>query len=176
MIIEDATEPAVRCRAAMAKVLYIGNSFTSRHDLPGLVGKLANVAGLDYEHQLICAGGASLRRHWNAGTATKLIDRGGFDFVVLQEQSTLPFKNAQRMNENVRLFDGRIKAAGAKTALYLTWARRHAPQTQAAITEAYTSIGTELSALVIPAGVAWQRLLKAYDKPILHDRDDSHPT
>ena len=160
----------------MTQVLFIGNSFTARNDLPGLIGKLAKAARLDYRHALISAGGASLRRHWNAGEATKAIDRGGFDVVVLQEQSTLPIKNAERMKENVRLFDERIRTAGAKTALYLTWARRHAPQTQAAITEAYTSIGRELGAMVIPAGEAWRTFLAQHDKPILHDRDDSHPT
>lgn len=32
--------------------------------------------------------------------------------VVHQEQNTLPVKNAKRMHENVRLFDGAIKGAG----------------------------------------------------------------
>ncbi len=39
---------------------------------------------------------------------------------MLQEQSTLPVKNAGRMHENVRLFDEAITAAGAKTVLYMT--------------------------------------------------------
>jgi len=52
--------------------------------------------------------------HWNAGEALKAIKGGGYDCVVLQEQSTLPIKNAKRMHENVRLFDEAIKAAGQK--------------------------------------------------------------
>ena len=74
--------------------------------------------------------------------------RGGYDAVVLQEQSTLPTKNAARMHENVRLFDGAIATAGAKTVLYLTWARLNAPESQQAITEAYTGIGRELGAVL----------------------------
>jgi hypothetical protein len=158
-------------------VLFIGNSFTARNDLPGLIATIAAAAaGNEFEHRLISAGGASLRRHWNAGDASRAIKTGKYDYVVLQEQSTLPIKNRQRMHENVRLFDEAIKAAGAKTALYLTWARKHAPETQAAITEAYQSIGREVGATIIPAGVAWERFVSKHDEPVLHDADGSHPT
>lgn len=158
------------------KILFIGNSFTARNDLPGLVAMLAELAGAKLNHQLISAGGASLRRHWNAGTALKAIESGEFDYVVLQEQSTLPIKNSDRFEENVRLFNSRIVAAGARTALYLTWARQSAPDTQQAITSAYTSIAREAGAVLIPAGVAWQRFLRDHSSPALYDRDGSHPT
>ena len=157
-------------------VLFIGNSFTARNDLPALVAQLASAAGLRLDHRLISVGGASLRTHWNKGEAAGVIGTGDYDYVVLQEQSTLPVKNAARMHENVRLFDAAIKAAGAKTALYLTWARLHAPETQQAITSAYESVARETGATLVPAGVAWQRFLAKHDRPVLHDRDGSHPT
>jgi hypothetical protein len=157
-------------------VLFIGNSFTARNDLPGLIAGLAAARGKSMEHRLISAGGASLRTHWNAGKARQAIRDGPFDQVVLQEQSTLPVKNAQRMHENVRLFDEAIRAAGAKTVLYMTWARQSAPESQQAITDAYTAIGRELGATVVPVGKAWQRFLRAHDQPILHDKDQSHPS
>ena len=96
--------------------------------------------------------------------------------MVLQEQSTLPIKNAERFHENVRLFDEPIKAAGAKMVLYMTWARQNAPDSQKALTAAYTSIGKELGRIVVPVGVAWQKYLAKHDEPVLHDRDKSHPS
>jgi hypothetical protein len=162
--------------SAPRKLLFIGNSFTARNDLPGLIAQLAAARGHRLEHRLISAGGASLRQHWNASQAPQAIRDGTYDGVVLQEQSTLPVKNALRMHENVRLFDEAIKAAGAKTILYLTWARLHAPESQQAITDAYTDIGRELGATVVPVGVAWQDFLRQHDQPALHDRDQSHPT
>jgi hypothetical protein len=158
------------------KVLFIGNSFTARNDLPGLIARLAEARGRTLEHRLIQAGGASLRAHWNAGEAATAIREGGFDAVVLQEQSTLPVKNVARMHENVRLFDAVIKAAGEKTVLYMTWARRNTPESQQAITEAYTAVSEELGATLAPVGIAWQRFLRDHDRPVLHDRDQSHPT
>ncbi len=96
--------------------------------------------------------------------------------MVLQEQSTLPVKNAQRMHENVRLFDSAIKSAGATTVLYMTWARRNQPSAQGAIASAYDSVGREAGALVVPAGAAWGRFISAHAEPVLHDKDQSHPT
>ena len=84
-------------------ILFIGNSFTARNDLPGLIARLAAATGTTLQHDLICASGASLRTHWNAGKVLKRIRAGDFDCVVLQEQSTLPIKNPKRMHENIRL-------------------------------------------------------------------------
>ncbi len=167
---------AKRSPAISLKVLFIGNSFTARNNVPGLIAQMAEARGRQLQHQLIQAGGASLRMHWNKGDAQKAIQETRYDYVALQEQSTLPVKNALRFHENVRLFDEVIKASGAKTALYLTWARQNAPETQTAITNAYTAIGEELGATIVPAGVAWQNFLSKHHHPALHDKDQSHPT
>jgi hypothetical protein len=168
---------ATRVRgSASLKVLFVGNSFTARNDLPGLTARLAAARGKALEHRLISAGGASLRQHWNAGEAGKAIQEGRYDRVVLQEQSTLPVKNPKRMHENVRLFDEAVQAAGGTTVLYMTWARLNAPESQRAIADAYTGVGEELGATVVPVGLAWQRFLRRHDRPALHDRDQSHPT
>ena len=39
-------------------ILFIGNSFTARNDVPGLIEKLAAARGKSMKHRLISAGGA----------------------------------------------------------------------------------------------------------------------
>src|SRR5438552_4175213 len=73
--------------------------------------------------QAIVAGGASLKRHWNAGLARHALAEARWDYVVLQEQSTLPVKNPQRYQDNLRLFAPEIANIGARIVLYLTWSR-----------------------------------------------------
>lgn len=158
------------------RMLFIGNSFTARNDLPGMIAGMAAAKGIVIEHDLISAGGASLRMHWNKGEAIQAIRVGKYDYVVLQEQSTLPVKNAVRMRENILLFDEEILKTGARTVLYMTWARSDAPETQEVISRAYTDIGREIGATIVPAGIAWQKFLKTHSHPQLHDRDRSHPT
>jgi hypothetical protein len=169
-----------RNSAQPVRILFIGNSFTARNDLPGMLAQLAlapDGSGHAIQHQLIQRGGASLRMHLNKGAAAAAIADGEFNYVVLQEQSTLPIKNATRMHESVREFHALIRAASARTVLYMTWARLTAPaDAQQQIADAYTSIGKEIGAIVVPAGLAWRAFLAKHEEPVLHDADKSHPT
>ena len=159
------------------RALFVGNSFTARNDLPGLLAKLVKSGGKgDLEWELISAGGASLRQHLNKGDALQRLNDAPWDFVVLQEQSTLPVKNAARMGDNVRDFDKIIRKTRARTVLYMTWARQNAAESQDAISEAYSSIGEEVGGLVVPAGLVWQKCLAEHPEIILHDKDRSHPS
>jgi hypothetical protein len=161
-----------------SRILFIGNSYTSRNQLPRLIANLAAVA----EHpkrvqfELVFAGGASLKRHWNAGIAQQWLARLSWNYVVLQEQSTLPVKNPVRYQENVRLFAPEIDRHGAKPVLYLTWARQQAPATQDNITRAVEEIAAEIDALVVPVGPAWRSVIARHSDIALYADDGSHPT
>lgn len=159
-------------------ILFIGNSFTSRNDLPRVLADLALAAPKPKRLHVmsIVAGGASLRRHWNAGVARTALETTRWDHVVLQEQSTLPIKNRARYHENVRLFAAEIARNGARAALYMTWARQRAPDTQDAITRAVEDIAAEIGARIIPVGRAWQ--MAAIEAPHLqlYAADGSHPS
>ena len=162
------------------RMLFVGNSFTARNDVPGMLAQLALASdgtGTGIEHRLIQRGGASLRMHLNKGEVATAMRDSRYDYVVLQEQSTLPIKNPIRMHESVREFDALIRAARSRTVLYLTWARLEAaPDAQQRIADAYTSIGREINAIVVPAGLAWRAFLARHKTPVLHDADKSHPT
>src|SRR6266404_9499054 len=162
--------------ASALNILFIGNSFTARNNVPELIAQMAAAQGRKLAHSLISAGGASLRMHWNKGEAQRVLAATAIDYVVLQEQSTLPVKNATRMHENIRLFDDAIRSAGSKTVLYMTWSRQLEPQNQKLITDAYDAIGAELDAIVVPVGVAWQQAIAKHPDLNLYDKDGSHPS
>lgn len=158
------------------RILFVGNSFTARNSLPDLLAQLVEAGGKGaLEWKLVSAGGASLRQHFNKGDVAALLRDAPWDSVVLQEQSTLPAKNAARMGDNVRDLDALIGQAGARTVLYMTWARADAPETQTAISAAYAESGQQVGATVVPAGLAWQLCLAQEPQIVLHDRDGSHP-
>ena len=106
----------------------------------------------------------------------RMLNESAWDFVVLQEQSTLPIKNPKRTHENIRDFHALIDRTDARTILYMTWARLNAPETQAVLSSTYDDIGAELGVTVVPAGLAWQHVLSTEPAPTLHDADNSHPT
>jgi len=160
------------------RILWIGNSYTQRNDLPAIVAAMASSGQppVLMQHKRVIANGASLRRHWNAGEAVAAILCGSWDYVVLQEQSTLPIKNAARYHENVRLFDEVIRQCGAKTVLYATWARQNAPETQTVLNSATMAIAEEIGAVVAPVGLAWQQAMATEPELLLYDNDGSHPS
>ena len=163
--------------ANITRILFIGNSFTARNDLPGLLGQLVHAGGKgELECELISSGGASLRMHLNKGEAQERLQTSGWDYVVLQEQSTLPVKNPKRTGENIREFDAIIKAAQAQTVLYMTWARQNAPETQAALSETYTEAGGEIGATVVPVGLAWRDCLAPIPLSSCTTRTKATPT
>lgn len=160
------------------RMLFVGNSYTARHDLPALVAQLGAeaVPPVPIETRAITAGGASLRRHWNAGTVHAALRESSWRYVVLQDQSTQPFKNPVRYRTNVADFMPALREHGATPVLYLTWAWRDKPQMQDATTEAVTKVAGEFAARVVPVGLAWQVALRECPEIELYMRDGSHPT
>jgi hypothetical protein len=159
--------------ASFSRLLFIGNSYTFRNDLPGLI---AQMAPHEITTRTIVAGGASLRLHLNKGSIANALDEAKWDIVILQEQSTLPLKNAARFHQNVRDCHALIEESGAQTALYQTWARQNAPETQDALSAAYETIAKEIGARLIPVGKAWKGTLKMQPNVPLFDADGSHPS
>jgi hypothetical protein len=160
------------------RILFVGNSYTSRNDLPGLLRTLAAQCDppITIETQAIVAGGASLRRHWNAGTVLQALNVMHWDYVVLQDQSTLPVKNAGRYHDNIRLYVTPIRERNAKLVLYLNWPRMGVPQTANALDLAVRQIGVEVGAIVVPVGPAWRVAAQMLPTLALYERDGSHPT
>lgn len=160
------------------KVLFIGNSYTYYHELPKLVQNLARTAkeAKRFETEMVTVGGATLEQLWQQGKAVSKIKNGKWDYVVLQEQSTLPITNPQLMYEYARLFNEEIKKINAQTVFYLTWARENRPETQQALNDSYMTIAQELKAIVAPVGIVWQKIREQNQNLMLYEPDNSHPS
>ncbi|MDZ7963802.1 MAG: SGNH/GDSL hydrolase family protein [Nostoc sp. DedSLP03] len=160
------------------RVLFIGNSYTYFNDLPWLTQQLAASAkeAKTLETEMVVIGGATLQNHWKRGKALRLLKAKRWDYVVLQEQSTLPITNPQEMHKYATLFDAEIKRVNSQTLFYLTWAKQNQPETQQILTDAYMNIAQELKAKVAPVGIAWQKIQEANLKLNLYSSDRSHPS
>jgi len=178
LLVFSTVTRAASADEAPIRILFIGNSYTYYNDMPLLIEELASVAGVarPVETETIAVGGASLRDHWNRGQAQAAIAGKRWDYVVLQEHSLMPLRDPGRTRRYIQLFDEKIKATGAKTILYLTWARAFAPATQASLNNAYEGIARDIRAGVAPVGPAWQIARRMRPGIQLYESDDSHPT
>jgi len=159
-------------------VLFIGNSYTSNHDLPGMLAALVAAADLPTKLQVETdlADNATLEDHWGARSVRDRIRSRNWDFVVLQEQSLRPLKAPDRMEKYARLLHAAIRKREAKTVLFLTWARKAKPKTQKELNRVYYKVAASLKARVVPVGPAWARVRRERPKLKLFAHDGSHPT
>ena len=149
--------------------------FIARNDLPGLIKQRVTAGSEgDLGCELISVSSAPLCTHLNKGEAPERMQSQRFDDMGLQEQSTLPIKNSTCCLENVHDFDALIRKAGVCTVLYMTWVRRNAPQTQDALSTVCIHKNKATGAIVVLAGLAWQRCLQEYPDILLHDKDPSY--
>lgn len=180
---KDATKapPPARAKTSGAvSILFVGNSYTSFHELPVLVRALgrAQKPPRALEITAVTPGGCTLEQHWLATGAdaprTLLQDRR-FDFVVLQEQSRRPLDDAARLHEFAAKFAALAHDRKTTPVWYATWARAATPDEQPRLTLEYQRAQQAGGGLLAPVGEAWSKLL-AEPKPLpLHEADGSHP-
>ena len=174
--------------AQQKKILFIGNSFTyypsfdaATPEMPinlnGIAQGMNPVDALSYtlgDHAI--QGGQTLEGHYNSGIALNKIAQGGWKFVVLQEQSLRPYDDTARYFKYVRLFDAAIKAAGAKTVIYMTWAYKNDWYKFPTYVRNFELIAREINAIVVPCGKAWEKAIANNTNFNLYNSDNVHPS
>ena len=170
----DTSENKSQDKAKAMRVLFIGNSHTYCNNMPLVLVRLAISAkpSIIMHTTQQAPGGCTLERHWQDGKALKLIQQGGWDVVILQENGQIPLRNPKKMHEYAGKFVAEIKKVNARTVLFMTAAHQDMPQATETIAELYRSIGTELDISVAPVGLAFKRSLEKRPYLILHDLSD----
>ena len=194
--------------AQETRVLFLGNSYTNRNDLPGLVEALSASLGRTVTTDRNTPGGNTLgapqsggQPHRSNTVSLAKIATGGWDFVVLQEQSTLPtipFARDQYMLPGAASLAVDIQAAnaGAEILLYQTWGRRDGGQfcagsqcssnfadfdaMQDRLSISYRQCRDHIASSPLPVGIAnvgeaWRRARHLNPNLNLHAGDGSHP-
>lgn len=188
------------------RVLFLGNSYTQVNDLPGLLEQLAASLGHTVETDRNTPGGNTLGvpqgnngQHVTNAVSLGKIAGGGWDAVVLQDQSTMPTIQAALdtyTRPAVLSLEADVRAASpdARVVLYMTWGRENGggpfclgsscspafadfDAMQASLAAAYTSLAeTAVDVEVAPVGLAWQRHLAGSQPADLFAGDGSHPS
>jgi len=178
------------------RVLFLGNSYTSVNDLPQLVYLVSKSAGDSIVYASNTPGGLTLEGHCNNSTSVNLINQGGWDFVVLQEQSQRPaftdyevqtyvFPYAEALNNMILAAD-----SCTETMFYMTWGRKNGDATNCAVWPPictyegmdsllhlrYMMMAQDNNAEVSPVGAVWHYLRNNEPTIELYSGDGSHPS
>lgn len=178
------------------RVLFIGNSYTYVNDLPLLIRNLALSSGDDLVYSVSAPGGQTFQQHCSNSLTLSLLSQGGWDRVVLQEQSQRPsFSDAQVANEvypYARKLDSLVHLSSpcAKTVFYMTWGRKNGDAGNCAawppictyqgmdslLQLRYTIMADNNNAWLSPVAKVWRRLRTQNPGINLYDADESHPS
>jgi hypothetical protein len=160
--------------------LFVGNSFTyynnSLHNHYRHFRQAEN-GGESYGLvRTMAISGASLPEH-KLGLQQRL-EANDWDFVVLQGYSNGPIteRYAEAFRQSAREYAAEIRADGGEPVFFMTWAYTGKPEMTQQLDDAYTSIGKELNAMVVPVGRAFASALEKRSELHLVVPDLKHPT
>ena len=169
----DAQDSAPRVR-----VLFIGNSLTFFHDVPGTLQLLAlqRKKPVAIDVGVIAPGGMTLRGHYldTANVARNAIKAGRWDYVVLQEQTLAPITMPDTTLKYATLFIDDIKAANAKALVYGTWNRKSRPTSQDSLNRTFEAIVTRTGSQLVRVGDVWRNVQRADTTINLYSPDGIH--
>lgn len=186
---------ALSAGAAPKKVLFLGNSYTYVNDLPNLLRQLSESHGDTITVDSYAPGGYTFQQHSADANALAKIAQGGWDYVILQEQSQRPsFPPGQVATEvypYAKTLDSLIHVSSpcAETVFYMTWGRKNGDAgncggypilctyngMQSRLRESYLEMTVDNNATVAPCGMAWKRIRETDSTIVLYQADESHP-
>ena len=182
-LVASAIATSARAQPRPLRVLFIGNSYTYFNNL---ATSIADMAAARHESRtltstVVLVGGSTLEAHLGRADALRELSRGGWDYVVLQEQSTRPITDPPALWRDARAFADAATKAGARVVLYETWAREATPQLQDSLTRMYHRAAEAAGAKVAHVGEAWAAFrateqVAAPAHSALFIADGSHPT
>ena len=175
--------------SAPKTILFVGNSFTNyNNSLHHHVRELAvslhpPEEAKKFFFKAITISGGHLSDHV-IGAKGMIMNhkskkkKGPWDVVVLQGHSKEPIKAKKigRFRASAAQLDAWIRDAGSKTVLFMTWAYKHKPEMAQPLAEAYTQLGYELDALVVPVGLAFELARIENPEMELYTEDRVHPS
>jgi hypothetical protein len=171
----DATSPAKQNGPGF-HMLFVGSSLTYWNDIPALVLALSKAAGHDdVTVGSVTIGGTDLRDHWNLGDAARAIQGNAWNVVVLEQGPSARADSRVLLRDYVARFNGVIKAAGANTALYMTWPMQVNLADFPASSQSYKLAASDVGATLYAVGDAWRAAWARDPSLALYDSDGWHP-
>ena len=173
---QPASDPVAPLPVGGIRVLFIGNSLTYFNNLPGTLIDLALTTGDTIRAGVVAFPDFALVDHLNQGDAVRAITSTSWSFVVLQQGPSSLQVNRDSLIAMTRLFDGPIKQAGARAALFSVWPQTANLATFPRAIESYQLAATAVGGVYLPVGAAWQVALAADATLPLYNADGLHPS
>lgn len=166
---------------APSNVLFVGNSFiyynNSLHNhYRALVESSEYEFGTRPITRSMTISGAYLPEH--AAGIPSMLAAADWDVVILQGNSLGPIRkaSAEPFREAARDYSTLVREQDGRPVFFMTWAYTGKPEMTSQLDAAYTEIGRELAAQVVPVGLAFVTVTNERPDIMLRMADARHPT
>lgn len=195
MLLVAVSGHAESAKSYSVRVLWIGNSYTFFNDLPAMVRDIAATRGIPVSNTEVLKGGERLKGHLENPRLHELLREGGWDYVVVQENSSLPAYDTGFVSRETYPYAHAIDSlahAGSpdvKVVFYMTWGHKYGnirPKKgyplcdtfegmQERLKTSYLEMTYRDDARCAPAGMAWAAVRADRPDIILYNADTFHP-
>jgi len=163
--------------AASVRILFVGNSLTYANDLPAMVKALADSAGIaGVQTAEVAKPDYALEDHWSDGQARRVIEAGGWHWVVLQQGPSAVLANRANLRQWVGTFSTLIRSKNGEPALYQVWPQLVNFSDFDASAESYRLAAQDVNGLLLAAGNAWRAAWARDAATPLYASDGLHPS
>lgn len=178
------------------RVLFIGNSYTYYNKMPSMFDSIARTQKKRVAVTAVTKGGEKLAGHLKNPKLLDKLKKGGWDFVVIQEQSAMPsystpevmrttYKAAHTLDSLIR-----VGSPKAQTVYYMTWGHKFGCQKpqegyplinnysgmQMRLANSYIEMAYDNNGRCAPVGLAWKEIREKHPDLVLYKQDCSHPS
>lgn len=177
------------------RVLWVGNSYTFFSDLPAIVRDIAASQGMKLSMTRVLKGGEYLKGHWANPKLKEHLKAGHWDYIILQEQSTAPAQETERVAREVYPYAHKIDSMAhvyspqAHTIFYMTWGHKYGAvyasdyplddtyeMMQERLITSYLEMTHRNNAWCAPVGWAWRTIRQQHPDYQLYTADCLHPS
>ncbi len=194
---QQAPRPAVTRVEAPSSAIFIGNSFFYYNN--GITNHLTGfLRGGEpvgpFRSTLVGIGGSNMQWHdvasyfrpdavasYGFDARNNIVFRPPgrlFDLAILMDCSLCPVhpQLSPVFEDYARRHSATVRANGAEPVFFMSWAYKDKPEMMAGLSAAYTAVGNANNALVIPAGLAFERSIAQRPGLDLYVSDLRHPS
>lgn len=178
------------------RILFVGNSFTYVNDMPAMFDSIAVTQKKPVSITRVVKGGERFSGHLKNKRLIELLKKGGWNFVVLQDQSSDPAMPTREVvaetYKNAHTLDSLAKAGSpkVKVVFYMTWGHKYGCRTpkagypiidtykgmQMRLVTSYLEMAYENNSICAPVGLAWEQIREKHPEYVLYRPDAYHPS
>jgi hypothetical protein len=173
---DPPTVPITQLPSGGKHVLFVGNSLTYTNDLPRTVADMAASLGDTVRvFDASLPNFAVIDHALGMSNALAIVQSQPWDFVVLQQGPTTTQVNRDTLIIATKIIDPWVRQAGGRTANMMTWPQLGEAFLFDAVRRSAFLAAQAVNGVFMPAGEAWEAVMKADPAVPLYGGDGYHP-